>query len=139
MKLFDENNLKELMRVSTILDFYIFAIFSNASIFSLSFLVEFLLLDRANCPSRNTLVRPNFQAYFSFRALQARPLAINNPPPATRFSLSTLLIVRIPIFLDRANTFIAHATRAACNTAIFPAGRRSRGDERGGKRRTKRR
>lgn len=114
-------------------------IFSNASIFSLSFLVEFLLLDRANCPSRNTLVRPNFQAYFSFRALQARPLAINNPPPATRFSLSTLLIVRIPIFLDRANTFIAHATRAARNTAIFPAGRRSRGDERGGKRRTKRR
>lgn len=84
MKLFDENNSKE-FRVSTILDFYIFAIFSNASIFSLSFLVEFLLLDRANCPSRNTLVRPNFQAYFSFHALQARPLAINNPPHGSLF------------------------------------------------------
>lgn len=135
MKLFDENIQFKRVSFNDSQFLYIARYFPTlpSSLFRSSTL-EFLLLDRANCQFLGT--RSHAQTF--------------PPTSATRdkhsFSLSALLIVQIRVFpsfsIEQTPLLLtqrACTRRAACNRAIFPAGRRSRGDERGGKRRTKRR
>lgn len=132
MKLFDENIQFKRVSFNDSQFLYIARYFPTLPSFVL--LLEFLLLDRANCQFLGT--RSHAQTFASTSATRDKH----------SFSLSALLIVQIRVFpsfsIEQTPLLLtqrACTRRAACNRAIFPAGRRSRGDERGGKRRTKRR